>query len=186
VDGKGNPLHSWRVLLLPYLGHQGLYEKLRLDEPWDSEHNRQFHGEDLAVYRCPSDPVAGPGQATYSVVVGPDVAFQAGQGKRLADVGSHGADLILLVERMEPVGWMEPAQEITQADADLGARSILDDSSSGLEPIGSHHWGGNHSGFRSGGVRSLSPYWYDSDPLIDSQDALQGFQRMLRGGNAPK
>ncbi|MDZ7616025.1 MAG: DUF1559 domain-containing protein, partial [Patescibacteria group bacterium] len=50
VDAQGNPLHSWRVLLLPYLGHEALYKKIRLDEPWDSEHNRPFHGEDLAIY----------------------------------------------------------------------------------------------------------------------------------------
>ena len=30
VDADGNPLHSWRVLLLPYLGEQELYAKIRL------------------------------------------------------------------------------------------------------------------------------------------------------------
>ncbi len=30
---------SWRVHLLPYLGLKDLYEKFKLDEPWNSQHN---------------------------------------------------------------------------------------------------------------------------------------------------
>src|SRR5262245_3840531 len=36
---NGQPLYSWRVLILPYLEEGELYEEFRLDEPWDSEHN---------------------------------------------------------------------------------------------------------------------------------------------------
>ena len=45
VDAEGNPLHSWRTLILPYFGEpkwQEIYDQIRFDEPWDSEHNRQF------------------------------------------------------------------------------------------------------------------------------------------------
>src|SRR5262245_40501582 len=35
----GLPLHSWRVLILPFLGHADLHRRFRLDEPWDSPHN---------------------------------------------------------------------------------------------------------------------------------------------------
>jgi hypothetical protein len=37
-DGK--PLHSWRVMLLPYLGQKRLFDQFRLDEPWDSPTNK--------------------------------------------------------------------------------------------------------------------------------------------------
>ena len=93
VDAAGNPLHSWRVLLLPYLGEDELYGKLRLDEPWDSEHNRRFHDADLAIYRCPSAELT-PGRNTYSVVVGEKTPFQAAKGKSLDDFGMN---LILVV-----------------------------------------------------------------------------------------
>ena len=95
VDADGNPLHSWRVLLLPYLGKAELYGKLRLDEPWDSQHNRQFHDAAVPVYQCPSADLK-PGQTAYSVVVGENTAFQAGKGKSLDDFGMN---LILVVER---------------------------------------------------------------------------------------
>ncbi len=187
VDAEGNPLHGWRVLLLPYMGQESLYKKIRLDEPWDSEHNRQFHGEDLAVYRCPSDPVAGPGQTTYSVIVGPDVAFQAGQGKRLADFGPHSDDLILLVERMDPVGWMAPAQEITQADADKGMHEMGVASSISPGLIGGHHSYAVNFGFRNGAVQSLSPDGRNYSPDDSSGNAvLNRFQKLLRGTNTEK
>jgi hypothetical protein len=38
-DADGRPLLSWRVHVLPYVDQMELYEKFRLDEPWDSEHN---------------------------------------------------------------------------------------------------------------------------------------------------
>ncbi len=157
VDADGTPLHSWRVLLLPYLGHETLYDKIRLDEPWDSQHNRQFHDQSVAFYRCPSDPAARAGQTTYSVVVGPDMPFEAGQGKRLADFGPDSDDMILLVERGEPVCWMAPAN-IPQSRAEEGIRHH---GSHYLPPpttedIASHHPGGAMFGLRSGAVTFLT------------------------------
>ena len=35
----GEPLLSWRVELLPFIGEQQLYDRFNLDEPWDSPHN---------------------------------------------------------------------------------------------------------------------------------------------------
>lgn len=47
TDAEGKPLHSWTIQLLPYLGKEAeeLYAKIRLDEPWDSEWNAQFHNQ---------------------------------------------------------------------------------------------------------------------------------------------
>lgn len=38
-DKNGHPLHSWRVLILPYLGEEELFRQFHLDESWDSPHN---------------------------------------------------------------------------------------------------------------------------------------------------
>ncbi|HMC64014.1 MAG TPA: DUF1559 domain-containing protein, partial [Gemmataceae bacterium] len=40
-DKKGKPLLSWRVALLPYVEEEKLYKEFRLDEPWDSTHNKK-------------------------------------------------------------------------------------------------------------------------------------------------
>ena len=174
VDGEGNPLHSWRVLLLPYLGRQALFERIRLDQPWDSEHNRQFHNEEVAVYRCPSHPAAGPGQATYTVVVGPDMPFEAGQGKRLADFGPYSDDMILLAERAVPVCWMDPTHEVRQTEAEQG----FDDDSSpppAANRIQGFHAPHTNFGFRSGVAQ----------PIYNGIDR-DLFGKLLRGTNAEK
>ncbi len=36
ADKDGKPLLSWRVAILPYVEQQELYNKFKLDEPWDS------------------------------------------------------------------------------------------------------------------------------------------------------
>ena len=50
-DGK--PLLSWRVLILPFLDQNSLYQEFHVDEPWDSPHNRALVAKMPAVYRCP-------------------------------------------------------------------------------------------------------------------------------------
>ncbi len=113
LDNDGNPLHSWRTLLLPYLGEKSLYEKLKLDEPWDSEHNRQFHFVDIPIFRCSTVTEVKPaGLCYYDVVVGESTAFPpSGQAIRTVDffvMAPSLSDVILLVERKTPVPWMEP------------------------------------------------------------------------------
>ena len=54
TDKDGKPLLSWRVAILPYVEQQALYNKFKLDEPWDSPHNKALIEEMPAVYACPS------------------------------------------------------------------------------------------------------------------------------------
>ncbi len=151
IDGSGNPLHSWRVVLLPHLEQQELCDKIRLDEPWDSQHNRQFHDEAVPFYECPSAELS-PGQTTYSVVVGPDVPFDAAEARTLSSFGPRSANMILVVERKQDVCWMNPTQEVLQVHAEEGVNPR------GLDPvgIGGQHTGGANVGLRSGAVRFIS------------------------------
>ena len=155
VDANGNPLHSWRVLLLPYLGETELFGKLRLDEPWDSQHNRPFHDAALAIYQCPTIELR-PGQTTYSVVVGEKTAFRAGEGKSLDDLGMN---LILVVERAQPVCWMDPTSKLAESVAFKGINRREED----VDGIGSPHPGGVNAGHRDGNVRFISE---TLDPLL--------------------
>ncbi|QDU93981.1 DUF1559 family PulG-like putative transporter [Lignipirellula cremea] len=49
-DKEGNPLLSWRVAILPFLGEYDLYDKFHHDEPWDSPHNRELVKEMPRVF----------------------------------------------------------------------------------------------------------------------------------------
>jgi hypothetical protein len=52
-DKNGKALLSWRVAILPYIESLQLYKEFHLDEPWDSEHNRQLIAKMPAVFASP-------------------------------------------------------------------------------------------------------------------------------------
>jgi hypothetical protein len=71
-DGK--PWHSWRVLLLPFLEQQALYEQYDFSQPWDSPANRKVSETVVNVYRDPA--VEGDGAFTnYAAIVGDSAIF---------------------------------------------------------------------------------------------------------------
>ena len=150
VDENGNPLHSWRVLILPYMEQGKLYEQIRLDEPWDSEHNRRFHNIQLGIFQCPSRNRNVWGlryNCDYSVIIGTDTVFPGAKVVSLDDIATP-SDTILFVERMVPVNWMDPNHEIR-----------FDAASEGINRhpfgIGSEHSRGVNAGFAEGGYRFL-------------------------------
>ena len=123
LDASGKPLHSWRVLILPYLGDdaKALYGQIALDEPWDSEHNAAFHAQIPDVFRCPSATDLKEGETRYSVLLGDDGFFDAsGVGKDPTSMatlpGREIARQLLVVERSDPVCWMQPDAELKIAD----------------------------------------------------------------------
>ncbi|MGL6194664.1 MAG: DUF1559 domain-containing protein [Thermoguttaceae bacterium] len=114
TDTGGKPLHSWRVLILPFLDDPKLtelYEKIRLDEPWDSEYNRQFHDIDIPVFQCPSlleskykmqklTRKLKPGETTYAMLIP-----RADTPHKTAEVKATAP---FIIERETPSCWMNP------------------------------------------------------------------------------
>jgi hypothetical protein len=73
-DGK--PLLSWRVAMLPYLEQENLYRQFKLDEPWDSEHNKKLLPLMPRVYLVPRVGSQEPGMTHYQAFVGPGAAWE--------------------------------------------------------------------------------------------------------------
>ncbi len=150
VDESGKPLHSWRVLILPYVDQQAMYEAIRLDEPWDSEHNRQFHDKMPPIFRCPQLKKGKTNRDTgYCVVVGDDTFGRIGEkGLKIGKITDGTSNTLMILERKEPVCWMAPV-DITQEDAYLGVNKKD-------EGIGSNHEAGIDAAFGDGSVRFVS------------------------------
>jgi hypothetical protein len=120
VDKNGKPLHSWRVFLLPFLEHDELYKKIKLDEPWDSEYNKQFHNANIPVYSCSylkNKPVDK--KCTFVVVEGQPLTpnRKTGIGDDISDGTSN---TIAIIEVTEPFCWMDPKANITLKDIEKG------------------------------------------------------------------
>jgi hypothetical protein len=119
ADKAGRPIHSWRVLLLPFLGERSLYDKYRFDEPWDGPHNRELASQMPAVFRCPAD--RGDANSTsYLVVTGEGTVFPGTYCRRISDILDGTSNTILFVETTDSeINWMEP-RELTYEQALAG------------------------------------------------------------------
>ena len=105
-DGK--PLLSWRVHLLPWLDNDDLYKKFKLDEPWDSAHNKALLKEMPEVFASPRAETE-PGMTVYQVPFGPGLPFEGQAGKPLSEFRDGTTQTILAVEAAEAVPWTKPA-----------------------------------------------------------------------------
>jgi hypothetical protein len=109
-SANGQPMHSWRVLLLPFLGERAMYEQYHFDEPWDSPANSAVTSGNLSVFACPSNP-NGPkaGHTHYVAVVGLNAAFQPNKGVAVKDMRDGPSRTIMVVEaKNSGIHWAEP------------------------------------------------------------------------------
>lgn len=108
ADEQGRPMHSWRVLILPFLDEKAIYDRYRFDEPWDGPNNRKLHDLVVSAYRCPSHEETGTATA-YLAVVGPETAWNGPDPVRREDVKDGPERTAHVVEVTAPqVHWMEP------------------------------------------------------------------------------
>ncbi len=129
ADKNGKPMHSWRVLILPYLVSTDPYTAYDFTEPWDGAKNKKLLARLPRIYACPSDPNAyaqGGTQTSYVAVVGPNAAW-AGEKSRKpgpADFPGGASHTIMVVEVANSgIPWMEPRDLSLDALAAAGAKS---------------------------------------------------------------
>ena len=109
ADASGRPMHSWRVLILPFLDKDELYTQYRFDEPWDGPNNRRLTDQTKSVFHCPSDKSGAPTDTSYVVVVGPSTVFPGTECTRFDDITDGQVNTILVVEMANSgIHWMEP------------------------------------------------------------------------------
>jgi hypothetical protein len=127
----GQPLLSWRVLILPHLGEDNLFHQFRLNEPWDGPNNRLLLQRIPKVFASVRPGTTGDPAAThYQVLDGPNAVFnsskleglwpfrlagdQSFSGRRdMASIPRTFRDgtsnTILIVEAPDAVPWSKPA-----------------------------------------------------------------------------
>ncbi len=119
-DENGKPMHSWRVLILPYMEQQPLYNAYNFDEPWDGPNNGKLLTQLRYGYSCPSQNWRAQTPRTvtdYVAVVGPSTAWPGPVGRKLSDLSDPASDTILILEATgHDIAWMEP-RDFTSAEA---------------------------------------------------------------------
>ena len=146
ADEHGKPKHSWRVLILPYLDRQDLYDAYDFTEPWDGPGNLRLAEILPFVFRCPSDP-SREKTTSYVVVVGAETAWPAPASSSITELSDAQSNTILLVEAARSgIGWTEP-RDLTLDEALRGINI------SQQEGIRSGHGDGVVVAFADGRVR---------------------------------
>jgi len=110
ADENGKPMHSWRVLILPYIEQKNLYDLYSFNEPWDGPNNRKLHGVVLQLYSCPAHASNQPPTVTsYVAVVGPQTVWPGENATKMSDIKDGVSKTLLIVETHNSgIHWMEP------------------------------------------------------------------------------
>jgi hypothetical protein len=104
---QSQPLLSWRVLILPYLGQDALYKRFHLDEPWDSPNNKPLAALTPDVYKPPEG--FADGKTCYLVPVGLGTPFFERTGIGLSKIVSPATTaLVVEADADRAVVWTQP------------------------------------------------------------------------------
>ena len=108
TDAKGTPVHSWRVLILPFIEERSLYEAYRFDEPWNGPNNRKLADRMPEIFHMPSEP-ASTALTNIVAIVGPGTAFPGSGCTRIDEFADGPDNTILLAEiTASDIPWLEP------------------------------------------------------------------------------
>ena len=109
TDARGTRMHSWRVLILPFMEQKPLYEMYDFNEPWNGPHNRRLANMMPPIYRCPSDDLARRGETSYAAIDGPGTVFSGSKGSTFTDIKDGTSNTVAVVEAAGAgIDWMEP------------------------------------------------------------------------------
>jgi prepilin-type processing-associated H-X9-DG protein len=145
VDKDGKPLLSWRVAILPYLEQADLYNRFKLDEPWDGPNNKELIKEMPVLFQCPDRVRVEQFTTTYRGFVGNQAVFETGQSIGMESITDGTSNTIAVSEAKNAVPWSKPDDLPYDGPA----------AKPSLYGAGSPHPGGFNVGFCDGSVRFI-------------------------------
>jgi len=102
----GRLMHSWRVLILPYLGPREaeLYREYRFDEPWNGPHNLRLIEHMPEVYQSNGDAAHDHTETTFLALV---EGMSVSKPDRMATMREDWQPIVVSVPDCR-VTWLEP------------------------------------------------------------------------------
>ena len=138
ADNNGKPIHSWRVLILPYIEGQRLYEQYDFDEPWDGLNNIKLLDEMPDLFRMPNPneskwwykwfgarPVTS--YTRFVAITGPNTAFHDDRTVSLPQFADGTSQTVCLTQLPDKqFHWTQP-EDISASDWIDGLENLDDE-----------------------------------------------------------
>ncbi|MBC8355504.1 MAG: DUF1559 domain-containing protein [Planctomycetes bacterium] len=149
-DFHGPALHSWRVLLMPFVEQQSLSANYDFNSAWNHETNLPLADICPATYRCPmSDAPAS--DTNHLAVVGGETVWPGNGPTEFRDIIDGSSNTIVIVESHESrIKWTEPR------DLTFDTMEWQINGEAPLSQISSKHPGGVNVALADGSVRFIS------------------------------
>jgi hypothetical protein len=144
LDKAGKPLLSWRVHILPYIEQDQLYKQFKLDEAWDSPHNKKLVAQMPDAFKA-NGSKAAPGKTTFLAVRGKDTVLGGDKPLTFAQIQDGTSNTIMVVDAAD-----ERAVEWTKPD------DLAYDPEKPLAGLVGHIPGKFLAGFADGSVRIIT------------------------------
>lgn len=131
ANSSRQPLLSWRVLLLPYINGNELYQQFDLYEPWDGPTNVRLLKQMPSIYRLHTIDDDNDTAANYVAVVGNETVWGGVEGRPTDFVTDGESNTLMIAEFVgHPIPWTKPedllfAEMDMTVDSDSGICSVL-------------------------------------------------------------
>ena len=152
-DKSGKKLGlSWRVAILPYVEQNALFKEFKLDEPWDSDHNKKLIRKMPKVYAINMTGVPagytfyrGFGKAgalgSIAPVLPPGQPGQVARASTLPGITDGTSNTLMVAEVAEPTIWTRPDDPEVDDKSPLPKMGgVFKDGFNGLMCDGSVRW----------------------------------------------
>lgn len=108
ADENGNPMHSWRVLILPLIEEGKLYNAYDFREPWDGPNNARLANRMPAIFHSHTE-LPSTTNTNLVVITGPGTVFPGSTSTKRDDIRDGLANTILLTEiGHSSIPWLAP------------------------------------------------------------------------------
>ena len=129
ADQNGRPMHSWRVLILPFIEQADLYAEYDFTKPWNHPDNLRLERQMPNVFKCPINNRPDDLSTPYFVPVGkgglwPDSLKPV---NRASLMNADLEELVLMAESKDSqTHWMDPTPQEVSTTSDLD--HLIDDA----------------------------------------------------------
>jgi prepilin-type processing-associated H-X9-DG protein len=131
------------VAILPFIDQDALYKEFKLDEAWDSTHNKMLIARMPKIYGPIGGTKSDEGMTFYQAFMGPETVFNGNNKTKFLDITDGTSNTILAVEAAEAVVWTKPADLTLPKDKEV------------MPALGKHFNNGFNAAFCDGHIQLL-------------------------------